>query len=326
MISIVMSLFLVACADSEETDADAEDQEWHTDELTLVVPYDTGGSADRQARALAPVLEEELDVPVLVENREGGAGATGTMAHLQNDPDDGSYIIYQSHPHFDSGIVREAGFEFDDFDFLGKTHESPITLFVNSDSEYDDFESLINTVESNPGEINYGMMPSSWSDITAHVFLDEFNLDARGVPFDGGGPLRTALVSEETEFTFSDIEGMLAGVGDDARGLVVFVSEPSDHDPDMPLANDLMDEMGLDIEFPDMANMRSIQVKSDFREQHPEQWDILVEALENAATSDEFIEWGETQDMNITWSGPEEAHDQLEEAHEVILEYADVIE
>ena len=45
--------------------------------ITLIVPWGAGGAADQLSRALAPLLEKDLKVPVNVVLRPGGSGAVG---------------------------------------------------------------------------------------------------------------------------------------------------------------------------------------------------------------------------------------------------------
>lgn len=316
------TLIVSACGSTSGSTTSIED--WPDEELTLVVPYSVGGSADRQARALSPYLKEELGVNILAENREGGGGASGTVTHKNSDPDDGTHIIYQSHPHFEAGIVREAGYEFDDFDILGITHSSPITIWVNKDSEFETMEDLLQAAESSPGSLSYAMISSSWSDIAVKILMDQLNLDIRAVPYDGGGPMRTALMGGEVDFIASDVEGTLAGAGDDLRPLAIYSDEPYEHAPDIPLINDVMQGMGVSAEIPSVSNQRFIQVKSEVKENYPERFEKLEAAFETAATNEEFKEWGENQDMYMTWIPSEEATAILEETVELIYEYEDL--
>lgn len=286
---ILLVLLLTACGKSADS---TSIEDWPDEEITLVVPYSVGGSADRQARALAPLLEEQLDTTVIVENREGGGGTSGTNSHKNSDPDDGTYLIYQSHPHFEAGIVRDAGYEFEDFDTLGITHSSPITIWVDKNSEYETMEDLLQTIEEQPGQISYAMISSSWSDIAVKLLMEELNLDVRAVPYDGGGPMRTALMGGEVDFIASDVEGTLAGAGEDLRPLAIYSDEPYEHASDIPLINDVMKNMGIDSEIPSVSNQRFIQVKSEFKETYPERFEKVENAFEAAVNSDEYIEWG----------------------------------
>jgi tripartite-type tricarboxylate transporter receptor subunit TctC len=318
---VALTLIISACGNASES---TSIEDWPDSELTLVVPYSVGGSADRQARALAPLVGEELGTNVITENREGGGGASGTVTHKNSDPDDGTYIVYQSHPHFEAGIVREAGYEFDDFDILGITHSSPITIWVDKDSDYQTMEDLLQAIEEQPGGLSYAMIASSWSDIAVKIIMDKLNLDVRAVPYDGGGPMRTALMGGEVDFIASDIEGTLAGAGDDLRPLAIYSKEPYEHATDIPLINDVMKNMGVSDEIPAVSNQRFIQIKSEVKENYPERFKKLEAAFEAAATSDEFREWGENQDMYLTWIPSDEATDILKETVEIIYEYEDL--
>src|SRR4029077_2079420 len=67
-------------------------QEWPKRPLTIVVPFDTGGSVDRLARGLANFLPKALGQPVTVVDRQGAGGQIGTTWFLQQ-PDDGYTLM-----------------------------------------------------------------------------------------------------------------------------------------------------------------------------------------------------------------------------------------
>ena len=55
--------------------------------LQLIVPYPPGGGNDVGARALAPLLERELAMPVVVLNRAGAASQIGLTQVARAAPD-----------------------------------------------------------------------------------------------------------------------------------------------------------------------------------------------------------------------------------------------
>jgi tripartite-type tricarboxylate transporter receptor subunit TctC len=63
--------------------------------IRLVVGYTPGGSNDIVARIIAPRLGEALNVPVVVENRPGAAGALGAD-HVAKSPPDGYTLLAAS--------------------------------------------------------------------------------------------------------------------------------------------------------------------------------------------------------------------------------------
>lgn len=324
LLLLALALFVTTACSGEQADSGGKEESWPKDTITIVNPFSSGGSIDRQSRALTPFLEDELGVSVVVENREGGNGLVGAQAHLKNDPDDGSYILFHSHPHFDGGIFRGAEYEFDDYDYLGIVHNSPMGVFVKADSDYETLEDLIEALRNNPAGLNYGMLSGSWENVAGHMLLTELGLEARGVPYDGGGPLRTALIAGEVDFIFTDIEAIYASVADEARALGMFSSEHYPEDPSIPLMNDLMEELGLGVTFPEMSNVRYLKVKKGFKDSYPERWDTLVAALENAVSHEEYVEWGRSQGVNLRWVGPEETYQFLKESHEVFLQYGEL--
>lgn len=139
---------------------------WPDDTITLVVPYDVGGTSDRIARGVSQKLSEELGVPVTVENRVGGSGIVGTKSYL-NDPADGNYLLFVSHPHFEGSIIRDGSYSYDDVDMVGVVHSSPIGLWVNANSGFDTAEDFINELKNNPNKYAYGGLAGSYSDVTA---------------------------------------------------------------------------------------------------------------------------------------------------------------
>jgi tripartite-type tricarboxylate transporter receptor subunit TctC len=66
-------------------------------QIVMIVPFSPGSGADLIARAYAPGIQDELKVPVVVENREGAAGLIGLLdgAHA---PNDGYTIVMAAEP------------------------------------------------------------------------------------------------------------------------------------------------------------------------------------------------------------------------------------
>src|SRR5947208_16029005 len=62
-------------------------QDWPTRQVTIVVPFGAGGSADLLARILATHMQAKYNVPVVVENRAGAGGSIGTGYVAKATPD-----------------------------------------------------------------------------------------------------------------------------------------------------------------------------------------------------------------------------------------------
>ena len=75
--------------------------------IRYVLHVSPGGATDVMARKLASVLQTELKVPVVVENRPGGRGGASEMAELTRAAPDG-YTIGRRDEHASVGIPPDA--------------------------------------------------------------------------------------------------------------------------------------------------------------------------------------------------------------------------
>lgn len=296
--------------------------DWPEDPITIVVPTGAGGSNDRQARALAPYLENYLGVPVLVENRPGAATIQGTMSYLNEDAD-GSYLFFPLQYHFSGGIARGGNYSVDDFAVVGVTHEAPIALWVSADSGYDTAEDLFSALEEEGENMKFGFQPGSASHVAGLVIKDALGVDYREIPYDGGGDQRAALLGGHIDFMTTDFEGTLAAVGDDAKPVLLFANRPHRLDESIPLASDVLPNY-TDEDFPALVqNFRFLAGQKEFREDYPERFDTIRTALENVYEDKEFKEWVENSEFQMELLDIETSEHMVKEADEVIKSYSD---
>ena len=65
----------------------AHAQDWPAKQITIVVPFGAGGSADLLARILATHMQAKFGQTVVVENRAGAGGSIGTNYVAKAAPD-----------------------------------------------------------------------------------------------------------------------------------------------------------------------------------------------------------------------------------------------
>jgi len=62
-------------------------QSYPTKTMKLIVPFGPGGPTDLAARLASQIMQNALGQSVVIENRAGAGGATGTRAVAGADPD-----------------------------------------------------------------------------------------------------------------------------------------------------------------------------------------------------------------------------------------------
>src|SRR3954465_11487790 len=68
-------------------------QDWPANQVTIVVPFGAGGSADLLARLLATHMQAKYGTAFVVENRAGAGGSTGTGYVARRAPDGHTLLL-----------------------------------------------------------------------------------------------------------------------------------------------------------------------------------------------------------------------------------------
>jgi tripartite-type tricarboxylate transporter receptor subunit TctC len=71
---------------------ESSSQAWPQRPVTIVVPFQAGGSADLLARILQQRMQANLGTPFVVENRSGAGGSIGT-SYVAKAPNDGYTLL-----------------------------------------------------------------------------------------------------------------------------------------------------------------------------------------------------------------------------------------
>lgn len=278
--------------------------EYPVDKLTIVVPYPTGGTTDRMARAFAPSLSKQLGVPVTIANREGGGSIVGIKAHLKNDPVDGSFIVYQIQPYLSGGVIRGA-WKLEDFDYIGIDYWSPQSIWVRKDSKFKTLEELLQAIKTDPKKIKHGYLPNSWGLPVISLLKERIGAEPKGIPYQGGGPQRMALIAGDIDFAVTELYGTRAAAEPDLRPLCIFDRARVAAYPDVPTINEVMKKLGLK-EMPILSNFRFYMVKKGFKQKHPDRWQALIKAMEKASADPVYKDILSKQKLEAIWKGPEE--------------------
>ncbi len=176
-------------------------QDYPNRAITLYCGYVAGATTDLTTRGLAMGAEKILGVPVMVENKPGGA-STVCAALLAGKKPDGYTLGV-----IDSGIVTKSPHihkvQYNpqkDFTHIMQYSRFLGGLCVHSDSPVKNVNDFIAWAKSKPG-LTYGT-PGQYTQ--QHLALELFSqckgLNLKHVPYKGGAEAITAFLGKHTDF------------------------------------------------------------------------------------------------------------------------------
>ncbi len=219
---------------------------WPDRPIELVVGFAPGGGTDLTARALAVFLEKELGATVVVQNKPGASSAIA-LAYVARAKPDGYTLAMTNMPGLVSlPIERKPGFGGDDFTYLANLVRDPSAFSVASDSPYQTLDALIAAAREKPGSISYGSTGVGTDDHLALVlFHAATGTRLNHVPYNGAGPLRSAVLGGHTVIGGLNLGEVMPYHGKNMRVLAQASEKRSALGPDVPTFK----EQGVDLVF-----------------------------------------------------------------------------
>ena len=175
--------------------------------VRIAVGFPAGGPTDIVSRLIAPELSKALGQQVVIENRPGAGGviATGQIAKA---PPDGHTLVMGT-----IGNIAVAMSLLPDRGYDTLRDLAPITQVVSVTSilvthpsvPARSVKDLLALARSRPGQLNYA---SSGSGTVTHLAGELLKLmgkvDIVHVPYKGGAPALTALISGEVDMSYEN--------------------------------------------------------------------------------------------------------------------------
>jgi len=211
--------------------------------LRLVTPFPPGGSADIIARVTAHGVSEVVGQPVVVENRAGAGGVTGTDYVAKQPPDGYALILISGAYPVYPAMLKSMPFDpLKDVAMVSMLTSYPFVISVVPDSPLRSLGDLIERAKANPGKLNY---PSSGIGTVHHLSGELFNAlagtDIVHVPYRGGNAPLTEVLAGRADVLF---EAMTLSIGQiqagKLRALAVTSRERWKALPDTPTAQETL--------------------------------------------------------------------------------------
>ena len=169
--------------------------------ITIVVPYPPGGSNDVFARQLGRALADALKTTVLIDNRPGASGNTGTAAVAKAVPDGYTLVAASSSMVTNAAIQPRLGFDpVASFRPVAMFAKGPFIVATSNSFGARTPAELISRLLANPGRFNYASSGLGSSNQFATEMLKGMSGSfVVHVPYRGMGPAVTDLIGEQVQ-------------------------------------------------------------------------------------------------------------------------------
>ena len=191
--------------------ASAQDTDYPTRSVRVVVPYPAGGLVDLMTRVVAERLSANLGQQFVIESRAGANGTLATASVAHADPDGYTLLmITDSHgvnPLFYKNLSYDSIKDFAPIGLIGK---SPMVLTVHVSVPARTVAELVALARAEPGTLSYGSIGvGSASHLAGEMFKVRAGVDMLHIPYRGGAPAVNDLIAGHLKTMFlTPVSGM----------------------------------------------------------------------------------------------------------------------
>ena len=231
---ILASAVLLASAPSKAEDA------YPSRQVSVIVPFAAGGTADIFARMVANDLQAKLGKPFVVEN-VGGAGSIVGVTRLARSAPDGLTLGLASTSALainPSLYGQKLGYQPDkDLQPIMQISVVPNVLVVNPDKiKARTVPDLIAYLKANPDKVSFGSAGVGTSQhLAGELFQQMTGTKMVHVPYKGSSTMLTDLISGQIDLAFDNVPLLLPQAKDGKLALIAAATpKRASFDPNLP--------------------------------------------------------------------------------------------
>ena len=212
-------------------------QAWPTKTVRIVVPFGPGGGTDIQGRLLGKKFYESMGQTFVVDNRAGAAGLIGAEIVAKSPPDGYNILFTTASLAVNVSLYKKMPFDpVKDLTPVSWISSVPLVLVVHPSVPVKTVKELVALAKKRAGKMNAA---SNGSGTTSHLSIEMLKqmarVDVTHIPYKGGGPAMTALLTGEVDFTFATALAAQPHIkGGKVKPLAVTTAKRSSTFPDLP--------------------------------------------------------------------------------------------
>ena len=217
--------------------------QWPDHPITMIVPYNPGGTTDILARQAADAIAAAVGQPVVVENRPGAGGVVGATQAAQAAGDGYTIFFGNNATQVVQPLINPA-VSYDpmtDFTGIATVADAASFLAVNAALPIHDMSEFIAYLRDHDAKFGTAGV-GSMGQFTTEMILMAAGVRATHIPYQGSNNAMAAVMSGEVEFLADPVAATQSDT-DHLRIIATLTAERHPNLPDMPTAR----EQGLDV-------------------------------------------------------------------------------
>ena len=205
--------------------------------VRVVIPWPPGGSNDVVGRIVLQKVAENTGQQFIIDNRAGAAGSIGADVVAKAPPDGYTIMVHSTSHVGNAHLYKKLPYDtLKDFTGVALLAAQPGALTIHPSLPVKTVKEFVNLAKARPGTINYSSSGNgSAPHLSMALLVSMTGIKIVHVPYKGGAPQVTALVSGETQASLATVSTVLVHVQSGRlRALGVSSAKRSGTLPDVP--------------------------------------------------------------------------------------------
>jgi len=218
-------------------------QEFPNKALRIVVPYPPGGNVDITARTVQAALGDALGQQVIVENRPGAGGTTGS-AQVAKSPPDGYTLLLGSSGTITNAPAVYKNITYDpvkDFIAIGPIQTTPLVLTAAPKTPVQSYSEFLSYIKTKNSPVSVATAGAGTSNhLALELLMRQANLSLLHVPYKGSGPAITDVLGSQVDAMVDQLSASIGHIRDGRmKALAVTSRTRSAQLPNVPTLHEL---------------------------------------------------------------------------------------
>ncbi|MFS2050698.1 Bug family tripartite tricarboxylate transporter substrate binding protein [Variovorax sp. Varisp41] len=181
----------------------AQAQDWPQRPVRVIVPFAAGASPDILARIVNDKLASRIGQPLIVENKPGAGGNSGTDQASKAAPDGYTFLLSVNAPLvYNTILYKNLPYDpFKDLVPVSLAATTPNVCAVSNGMNVDSVKSWLEALKRNPGQFNFA---STGNGSISHLGVELVKLKTRSfavhIPYASSGQAVTAIIQGDVQF------------------------------------------------------------------------------------------------------------------------------